>query len=86
MAKLDWQKIKNKPQHIVDYTTVNNYDTAKVVASWHNTSWPIHGKYKNTKLKDLPLSYLHWVGLNFDTNSKGFKLALQELELRTINT
>lgn len=87
MAKLNWQRIKHRHQphdHSVDHT--NQYDTAKVITSWQNTSWPISGKHKGTKLKDLPLSYLEWVGMNFDTNSKGFKLAVQELECRTNRT
>lgn len=85
MAKLNWQNIKYKPQydHLYDHSSDNNYDYNKVVTSWQNTSWPIKGKYHGTKLKELPLDYLQWVGLNFNTNSKGFKLALQELECRS---
>ena len=86
MANIDWRKIKEQPQYYIDYSDVNNYDTKAVVKSWQNTSWPIKGKYHGTKLKQLPLSYLQWVGLNFDTNSRGYKLALQELECRIINT
>jgi uncharacterized protein (DUF3820 family) len=85
MAKIDWQRVKHqhKPH---DYSSENNYDTAKVMQTWQNTSWPISGKYKGTKLKDLPLDYLKWVGLNFDPNSKGYKLVVQELECRTNRT
>lgn len=86
MAKLNWQSIKDRPQYHIDYSDVNRYDTAKVVSSWQNTPWPIKGKYHGTKLKDLPLNYLEWVGMNFNTNSKGYKLVVQELECRTNRT
>jgi uncharacterized protein (DUF3820 family) len=85
MAKLDWQKTKHRHQ-VEDYSDQNNYDTEQVIASWQNTSWPIKGKHHGTKLKDLPLHYLRWVGMNFDTNSKGYKLVVQELECRTNRT
>ena len=88
MAKLDWQKQKFRPQYNIDYSNQygNQYDYNKVVKTWQNTLWPIHGKYYGTKLKDLPLHYLKWVGMNFDTNSKAFKLVVQELECRTNRT
>jgi uncharacterized protein (DUF3820 family) len=84
---LNWEKIKQRPQPR-DYSNdyANQYDYNKVVTSWQNTSWPIKGKYHGTKLKDLPLSYLEWVGMNFNTNSKGYKLVVQELECRTNRT
>lgn len=85
MAKLDWQRTKHRHQP-EDYSDQNNYDTEQVIASWQNTSWPIKGKHHGTKLKDLPLHYLTWVGMNFDTNSKGYKLVVQELECRTNRT
>ncbi len=88
MAKLDWQNIKNRPQHAYhyDYSNDNKYDFSKVRQTWQNTTWPIKGKYYGTKLKDLPIDYLQWVGMNFDTNSKGYKLVVQELECRTNTT
>lgn len=90
MAKFNWQRVAQQKQntdHIYfDYSKQNDYDSSKVVQTWQNTSWPIKGKYHGTKLKDLPLSYLQWVGMNFDTNSKGYKLVIQELECRANNT
>lgn len=85
MAQLVWQNFKYKQnRHFRDYSfdRTNQYDLNKVVDFWQNSSWPIKGKYYGKKLKDLPLDYLEWVGMNFDTNSKGFKLAMQELECR----
>ena len=87
MAKLDWQKTKHRHQP-ADYSDSNKWDT-KIVCnrlSRQAELWPIQGKYKGTKLKDLPLHYLKWVGMNFDTNSKGYKLVVQELECRTNRT
>ena len=87
MAKLNWQKIKHRHQPI-DYSDDynNRYDYDTVVNTWQNTLWPINGKHKGTKMKDLPLHYLQWVGLNFNTDSKGYKLVIQELECRTNRT
>lgn len=87
MAHLNWDKTKHRHQPR-DYSNdhTNQYDVKKVMQTWQNTSWPISGKYKGTKLKDLPLDYLKWVGLNFDPNSKGYKLVVQELECRTNRT
>ena len=88
MAKLNWQKNKERQQMTapIDYTKQNQYSIADIRTSWQNTSWPIKGKYYGTKLKELPLHYLKWVGMNFDTNSKGYKLVVQELECRTNRT
>ena len=86
MAKLDWQKIKYRPQYSVDYSAENTYSTADVVSSWQTSLWPCKGKYHGTKMKNLPLHYLEWVGMNFDVNSKGYKLVVQELECRTNRT
>ena len=88
MAKLNWQKVhiqKSNTDHIfVDYSkqNTNQYKVDDVIAIWQNTSWPINGKYKNKPLKQLPIEYLEWVGMNFSINSKGYKLAVQELECR----
>ena len=86
--RLNWDKVKEKQQRYapIDYRDKNQYSLNDVQTSWQNTSWPIKGKYYGTKLKDLPLHYLKWVGMNFDTNSKGFKLVIQELECRTNRT
>ncbi len=87
MAKIDYNKLKQQPVYqYKDYSQENKYTTTDVVSSWQNTLWPISGKYKGTKMKDLPLHYLKWVGMNFETNSKGFKLVVQELECRTNRT
>jgi uncharacterized protein (DUF3820 family) len=87
-SKLDWQKTDSLGRVLTHqrYNKDCAVRTKQVIESWQNTSWPIKGKYHGTKLKNLPLDYLQWVGLNFNTNSKGFKLALQELECRTNNT
>lgn len=87
MAHLNWEKTKSRYEP-VDYSNQNQYDVKLVAEKLSRRAelWPISGKYKGTKLKDLPLSYLEWVGMNFDTNSKGFKLAVQELECRTNRT
>lgn len=87
MAKINWQRIKYRHQPIdYSYDCINQYDYENVVDSWQNTSWPIKGKYYGTKLKELPIEYLKWVGMNFDINSKGYKLVVQELECRTNRT
>ena len=90
MAKLDWQKDKDKrvKSKSIDYRDYheNQYSIQDVKSTWQNTLWPIKGKYYGTKLKDLPLHYLKWVGMNFDIDSKGYKLVVQELECRTNRT
>ena len=87
-SKLDWQKFDSLGRVLTHqrYNQDCSERTKQVIESWQNTSLPISGKYKGTKLKDLPLHYLEWVGMNFDKNSKGFKLAVQELECRTNST
>jgi len=87
-SKLDWQKFDSLGRVLTHqrYNLDCAERTKQVIESWQNTLWPIKGKYHGTKLKHLPLSYLQWVGMNFDTNSKGYKLVIQELECRTNNT
>ena len=86
-SQLDWQKrdslgrVLTHQRYNVDSVQI----TEQVVESWQNTSWPISGKYKNQKLKQLPLHYLGWVIDNFQEDSKGYKLAKQELECRYHN-
>jgi uncharacterized protein (DUF3820 family) len=46
--------------------------------------WPISGKYHGTNIYKLPLEYLGWVGMNFNNNSTGYKIALLELQRRAI--
>ena len=86
-AQLDWQKTDSLGRVLTHprYRKDSVKSTKQVIESWQNTPWPISGKYKNTKLKNLPLQYLEWVGMNFDTNSEGYKLAIQELECRIQN-
>ena len=86
MTKINWQRVKHRHQPD-DYSNdvSNQYDFDTVLNTWQNTSWPITGKHKGTKMKNLPLHYLRWVGLNFDTGSLGYKLVIQELECRTTN-
>ena len=81
---LDWNKASlrakiNKP---LDYTDENTYTISDVINHWSNTKWPLKGKYKNKKLKDLSLDYLGWIIDNFDPDSQPYKLAKQELECR----
>lgn len=87
-SKQEWLKTDSLGRVLSDQRYYNNNDTKErikhVIESWQDTLWPIKGKYHGTKLKDLPLSYLQWVGMNFDTNSKAYKLVVQELECRTI--
>jgi hypothetical protein len=67
------------------YHHTNRYSVADVVQTWQNTLWPIQGKHKDTKLKQLPVNYLGWVIDNFQEESLGYKLAKQELECRWHN-
>lgn len=91
MAKINWQNVldnkKTQDNYYIDYSkeTHNQYSYGDVINKWQNTLWPIKGKHYGKSMKDLPLHYLKWVGLNFDTNSKGYKLVLQELECRITN-
>ena len=87
MAKLDWQKVKHSYQP-EDFSNSNKWDT-KIVSDRLTRQaelWPIKGKYQGTLIKHLPLHYLKWVGMNFNTSSKGFKLAVEELERRIKST
>jgi hypothetical protein len=90
MAKINWQKDKERRTRYesIDYRDqyTNQYSIQDVRNTWQNSLWPIKGKYYGTRLRDLPLHYLKWVGMNFDIDSKGYKLVVQELECRTNKT
>lgn len=60
----------------------------QIVEQWQTgtNTWKIKGKHQGKKMRELPLHYLKWVGLNFDVHSLGYKLAVQELERRASNT
>jgi len=62
--------------------------TKQLIDSWQlgTNIWRCSGKHKGKQMRELPLSYLKWIGLNYDMNSIGFKLAVQELERRASNT
>ena len=85
----EWQKRDSVGRTLFDQRYYSNVDVAKrtkqVIDTWQNTLWPINGKHKDKKLKHLPLPYLGWVIDNFQENSKGYKLAKQELESRYHN-
>ena len=86
-SQLEWQKTDSLGRELTHqrYNQNSAQITKQVVESWQNTSWPITGKYKNQKLKNLPLNYLGWVIDNFQEDSVGYKLAKQELECRYHN-
>ena len=85
MAKLDWQKVKHTYQPD-DFSESNKWDTKTVCERLARQAelWPISGKYHGTQIHKLPIEYLGWVGMKFDTNSTGYKIALLELQRRAI--
>ena len=88
MAKLNWQKTKYDRYTPADFSVTNKWDTKTVSERLSRQAelWPIKGKYHGTLLRHLPLHYLQWVGMNFNTNSKAFKIVVEELERRTEST
>lgn len=85
----EWQKRDSVGRTLTDHRYYHDVDVAnrtkQVIHTWQNTLWPINGKHKDKKLKQLPLQYLGWVIDNFQQNSRGYKLAEQELESRYHN-
>lgn len=63
-------------------------ETQRIIQGWNTGTniWQIRGKYQGTEMRNLPLHYLKWIGLNFDTDSTAYKVAVQELERRASNT
>jgi len=87
MAKLDWTKAK-KVNNTIDWSEhkKNQYSVKDVALklSRRAETWPCSGKHHGTPIQQLPLDYLGWVGMNFDTASVGYKIALTELQRRAI--
>lgn len=85
----EWTKCDSIGRALYDHRYYNSNDLStrmsNVINTWQNTLWPINGKHKDKKLKELPLQYLGWVIDNFDEDSVGYKLAYQELECRYQN-
>jgi len=86
MAKIDWQRTKYNRYQPADYSDQNKYDTVVVSERLckQEQLWPIKGKYHGTHIYKLPLDYLSWVGMNFNIDSTGYKIALLELQRRAI--
>lgn len=78
MAKLNWHKLaEDKKLH--SGKTSNLYKANPQ----GNFLWPYGTKYRKHMVSGLPQEYLEWVGMNFDTSSHGYQVALRELERRT---
>ena len=86
MAKLNWQKAKHYSYKPEDYSDKNKYDIVAVSERLSRQAqlWPCSGKYLGTEITKLPLQYLGWVGMKFDINSTGYKIALLEIQRRAI--
>lgn len=90
MAKLNWQRVvkqKHNTDHIVFERKINQAgrDWNKLSSTLYEYSdcWPCKGKYLGVPMSKLSLNYLQWVGMNFDTKSRGYHLAVAELTRRS---
>lgn len=75
MAKLNWQKDRDRRLY---WESLDPYNRS----IYESQIWPITGKYHGYLISRLPIEYLEWVGMNFHINSRGYNLAVRELELR----
>tara|TARA_R110001606_G_scaffold389900_1_gene556400 strand:- start:655 stop:912 length:258 start_codon:yes stop_codon:yes gene_type:complete len=76
MAQLNWQKDKDK--RLAYESSRDPYNRSMS----ESQIWPILGKHQGKLISRLSLDYLHWIGMNFHPRSRGYKLAVRELELR----